>query len=89
MTAASVFELATLGGAAALGLEEEVGSLEVVKPDNVYSSIVYSGSPSNVRSVTVDGRWLLQDLALLAFDEEEVIHAAQREARALLERIVA
>lgn len=108
MSAGTVFELATIGGAAVLGLEEEVGSLEpgkkaditlldleqahnpsVEAADSIYSSIVYSGSASNVRSVMADGRWLYRDGVLLAFDEQEVIHGARREAKALLERISA
>jgi 5-methylthioadenosine/S-adenosylhomocysteine deaminase len=106
MSARTVFELATLGGAAALGLDEEVGSLEpgkkadivlldlgqiwnppVQTADSVYSSCVYSGSPSNVRSVMVDGRWLFRDGVLLAFEEQDVLRGARKEAQALLERI--
>src|SRR5512140_218383 len=108
MIARTVFELATCGGAAALGLEEEAGSLEPGKnadivlldlgqawnpaaetDDMVYSSCVYSGSPANVRSVMVDGRWLYLDGTLTAFDEQEALHSARREAQALLERIPA
>ncbi len=108
MSARTVFELATVGGATALGLEAEVGSLEPGKKadivllnleqvwnpsadtaDGVYSSCVYSGSPANVRSVMVDGRWLFRDGVLLSFDEQEVLLGARKEAKALLERIVA
>lgn len=108
MSARTVFELATLGGARVLGLEEEVGSLEAGKKadivlldlgqawnpsagtdDTVYSSCVYSGSPSNVRSVMVDGRWLYREGKVNVFDEQEAIHIARKEARALLERISA
>jgi cytosine/adenosine deaminase-related metal-dependent hydrolase len=106
MSAATVFELATLGGAATLGLEEEVGSLEAGKradivlldlrqlhnpsaemANNTYSSIVYSGSPSNVRSVMVDGRWLFRNGTLLSFDEQEVLRTGRTEAETLLKRI--
>jgi cytosine/adenosine deaminase-related metal-dependent hydrolase len=108
MSARTVFELATLGGAAALGLDAEVGSLEPGKKADIvlldldqvhdplvddaagmYSSIVYSGSPSNVRFVMVDGRWLLRDGVLLAFHEQEILRNARMEAHALLERISA
>ncbi len=108
MSARTVFELATLGGAAALGLEDEVGSLEPGKKadivlldldqswnpsggteETIYSSCVYSGSPSNVHSVMVDGRWLFRDGVLRTFDEQETNRGARKEARALLERISA
>jgi cytosine/adenosine deaminase-related metal-dependent hydrolase len=106
MSARTVFELATLGGAAALGLEDELGSLEPGKKadivlldldqswnpfggteEMIYSSCVYSGSPSNVHSVMVDGRWLFRDGVLRTFDEQETNRGARKEARALLERI--
>jgi 5-methylthioadenosine/S-adenosylhomocysteine deaminase len=108
MSARTVFELATLGGAAALGLGAEVGSLEPGKKadvvlldldqvwnpsgeteDTIYSSCVYSGSPFNVRSVMVDGRWLLRDGVLRTFDAQDAIRGAGKEVRALLERISA
>jgi 5-methylthioadenosine/S-adenosylhomocysteine deaminase len=108
MSARTVFERATLGGAATLGLEGEIGSLEPGKKadivllnleqvwnpsaeaaDSISSSLVYSGSPSNVRSVMVDGRWLFRDGVLLAFDEQDVIRGARKEAQTLLERISA
>ncbi len=106
MTAEQVFELATLGGAAALGLEKEIGSLEAGKKADVvlldleqvsspsaetaktlYSSLVYSGSPSNVHSVMVDGRWLHRDGVLLTAQEQEIILDARKETKALLERM--
>ena len=106
MDAASVFEMATLGGAHALGLGKETGSIEVDKsadivlldldrpwnpsidiPENIYSTIVYTGSPENVRSVMVDGRWLYRDGEYTTLDEEEVRRAASGELKKLNERV--
>jgi 5-methylthioadenosine/S-adenosylhomocysteine deaminase len=106
MNARTAFELATIGGASALGLEQEIGSLEPGKKadlvlldltqewnpsaqieESIYSALVYSGSPSTVRSVMVDGKWLYRDGAFLTFDNLEAIRSARMEAQALLERI--
>jgi cytosine/adenosine deaminase-related metal-dependent hydrolase len=104
MNAQTVFEMATLGGAAALGLEREVGSIEAGKKadivlldlaqvwnpygsSDIYSTIVYSGSPDNVHSVLVDGRWLYRNREYLTLDESTVIVKAQDELRLLLQRV--
>jgi 5-methylthioadenosine/S-adenosylhomocysteine deaminase len=106
LPAETVFEIATLGGALTLGLETEIGSLEVGKKadivlldlagvwnsvapesvDNVYSSIVYSGTPENVHSVIVDGIWLYRDGVALTIDEHRVRQNAGVELEALLAR---
>ena len=107
MDAASVFEMATLGGALALGLGKETGSIEVDKsadivlldldrpwnpsidiPENIYSTIVYTGSPENVRSVMVDGRWLYRDGEYTTLDKGNVRRAAAGELKKLNERVV-
>ena len=55
--------------------------------DDLYSSIVQSGSPGNVRSVMVDGRWLYRDGALTFADEEHLLERARRELKRLLGRV--
>jgi 5-methylthioadenosine/S-adenosylhomocysteine deaminase len=103
MRAQTVLEMATLGGAAALGLEKEVGSIEpgkkadvllldIEQPWNpyetsdVYSSIVYSGSPENVESVLVDGRWLYKKGEHSTLDSSRVVSSAREQLRLLLQR---
>lgn len=92
LPARAVVEMATLGGAKALGLASELGSLEpgkradvtVVNPsrvnsfgeDNVYSRLVYSVVASQVEQVLVDGRQLVRDGHLLSLDEGQVMHQA-------------
>lgn len=80
LPAAKALELATLGGARALGLEAELGSLTVGKRADVTvvdlsalraqpahsptSALVYSLGSSDVRHVMVDGRLLVERGAL-------------------------
>jgi cytosine/adenosine deaminase-related metal-dependent hydrolase len=82
LPAATALELATLGGAAALGLEEEIGALApgrradviVVDPRTPHatpafdpvSTLVYAAQSRDVRHVFVDGRLLVRDGRLTA-----------------------
>jgi len=93
-------EMATLGGAEALGLEEEVGSLEVgkradiilvdfdkphLKPfHDVYANIVYSARGSDVDTVIVDGKVLMEEGEVKVLDEAEVMSEAEERAFRLL-----
>jgi 5-methylthioadenosine/S-adenosylhomocysteine deaminase len=77
MPALTVLELATLGGAAALGLESTIGSLEpgkradviVIDPRTAHatprfdpvSTLVYACQSRDVRDVIVDGRVLVRE----------------------------
>lgn len=83
---------ATIGGAEALGLDDEIGSLEVGKRadlqiidlQTVHTSpaggsiplLVYSGSPHLVRDVMANGKWLMLDRELVHLNEPEVIERA-------------
>jgi cytosine/adenosine deaminase-related metal-dependent hydrolase len=80
MPASTVLELATRAGAAALGLEDQIGSLEpgkradlvVVEPRRPHmtpsfdtlSTLVYAAQSRDVRDVIVDGRLLVRNGAL-------------------------
>ena len=102
LPAAVVLQMATIDGARALGLESEIGSLEVGKradvitvdlaqlhssPEaDVISSLVYSAQGSDVRTTIIDGRVLMRDRELLSLDEETVIADANREAGSLMTR---
>ena len=88
-----VLEMATLGGAKVLGLEREIGSLEVGKKAdiiildlhrphlqplyNIVSHLVYSATGADVRDVIIDGKPVMQDRKLLTIDEETVLQKAQ------------
>ena len=79
-----ILEMATIGGAKVLNMENEIGSIEVgkkadlvlIETDSVnmqpiydyYSTIVYSANPSNVSMVIVDGKVVVNDKKLLSGD---------------------
>jgi cytosine/adenosine deaminase-related metal-dependent hydrolase len=102
MSAEDVIEIATLGGAVAMGIEDKVGSLEEEKladiilvdmdglsltPSvNPVSNLVYSGSGTDVDTVLVNGRILMRNKELLTLDEEAVKQRARRRAVDLMER---
>lgn len=48
-----------------------------VAEDNIYSQLVYTAGPSNVRHVLVDGRFLLRDGRLITLDIGEIAARAQ------------
>jgi 5-methylthioadenosine/S-adenosylhomocysteine deaminase len=102
LAAERVLRMATIDGARALGLESEVGSLEVGKradvaivrldrlhtaPEaDVVSSLVYAATASNVQSVIIDGREVMRDRTLLTLEEAEVIAEANADAELLMGR---
>jgi 5-methylthioadenosine/S-adenosylhomocysteine deaminase len=93
MSAQEAFELATIRGAEALHLEEEIGSLEVGKradvvlvdsdalnqiPSyNVYSDLVYATKASDVETVIINGRVVMRDQRLLTLNEKSIKASAQ------------
>jgi 5-methylthioadenosine/S-adenosylhomocysteine deaminase len=89
MGATTVLRMATIWGAEVLGLEKEIGTIEVGKKADIItidlrkphltplynpmSTIVYSASGSDVRDVIVNGRVLMKDRAFTGLDAEEVM----------------
>jgi cytosine/adenosine deaminase-related metal-dependent hydrolase len=100
--AETVLELATINGAKALGLENEVGSLEVGKKAdfvavdmrkvnlmpyyNPVSAVVYSVTGGDVSMVVVDGKVVVEKGRLVTMDEEEVWREADRRGQDVVER---
>lgn len=100
--AETVLEMATINGARALGLEQEIGSLEVGKKadlvvidlnrlhttpsPNPISSLVYAATGAEVDTVVVDGRIVVEHGRLLTMDEDEVMEQAHQHAGALYRR---
>ena len=100
--AEKAFEMATLGGARGLLLEDEIGSLEVGKradlvlhdrnrPEwtpllNVANQLVYSADGRGVHSVFVDGRRVVDDYRLTTVDEDALYAAAQGAGEAITRR---
>ncbi len=102
ISAWDVLEMATVRGAIALGIEKEVGSIEVGKKadivlvrrdkphmiplHNVPSLIVYSANGNDVDTVIIDGKIVMKDRNVLTLDEEEIINRTQCIFENLLER---
>lgn len=98
MPARVVFELATLGGAKALGLSDQIGSLEVGKradvvlidlspPEltplyDVYSQLVYAIKGGHVRTVVIDGRVVVRDRRMTTVPDIAGLIAKARELQA-------
>jgi 5-methylthioadenosine/S-adenosylhomocysteine deaminase len=102
ITAEKVLEMATIGGARAVGLEKEIGSIEVGKKADIavvdynnafmtpihhpVSAIVYSALGHEVTSVMIDGRFVMRDGVVGSVDEAAVRKQAQLSADALTKR---
>jgi 5-methylthioadenosine/S-adenosylhomocysteine deaminase len=102
MRAPLVIRMATLGGARALGLHDQIGSLEVGKRGDVivvdmnvahavptsdpYSALVYALRSSDVRHVVVEGSVVVRDRALITMDVEAAIRDARARAAAIFAR---
>jgi 5-methylthioadenosine/S-adenosylhomocysteine deaminase len=93
LPAPEVVRIATSGGAAALGLADQIGSLELGKRGDViavdvgalhvlpaaapWSQIAYAAKACDVRHVSVDGALVVRDRTLLTLDVERVRSAAR------------
>lgn len=100
----TVVEMATIGSAKALHMEDKLGSLESGKladiivvdtkaPNMVpmyspYAALVYGANGSNVRHTIVDGKILMEDRQLLTVDEQAIISEAQNFANKVRQTVV-
>jgi len=98
-----IVEIATLGGAKVLGMDDIIGSLSAGKQADIilvrkrdinmapvidpYYSLVYSGMPANVDTVMVGGRVLLQGGRHATLDVREVADLAARAGSKMHERL--
>ena len=88
MPAMDVVEMATMGGARALHMEDRIGSLETGKLADiivldhtattmipfydVYSTLVYSASPRDVRTTIIQGKVIMEDRKIKTINVNEV-----------------
>ena len=102
LAAREVLQMATREGARALGLDHEIGSIEVGKRADLIlinrdrphlatapdpmTAVVYAARPSDVQTTVVDGTVLVDDFSLVALDQADVVATARREAVALAAR---
>lgn len=100
--AEQAYEMATLGGARGLLLEDQIGSIEVGKradlvlhdrdrPEwtpllNVANQLVYAADGRGVHTVFVDGRKVVDGYRLTTVDEEKLYHQAQHAGEAIVKR---
>jgi 5-methylthioadenosine/S-adenosylhomocysteine deaminase len=98
-----VLEMATRMGAQALGLDKQIGSLEAGKHADLImlgldrarttpmfepvSHIVYVAHGDDVRSVMVNGKFLMRDRKMLTLDEARVISDARAAALQVREAV--
>ncbi|MEC6798502.1 amidohydrolase [Photobacterium sp. S4TG1] len=100
----NVIEMATIGAARALHMEDKIGSLEVGKladiividtkaPNmipvyNPYSALVYSAYATNVKHSVVDGKLLMEDRNILTVNEKTVRDEALKFADVVRKTVV-
>ena len=105
MNARTVLRLATIEGARVLGLEKEIGSLEIGKKADIifldlnqphlvpcydpFSLLVYSAKGSDVHSVMIEGRMVMENRKILNFNMDEVMDQVVGSAGELFRRIKA
>jgi len=106
MDAKTVFKLATIEGAKALHLENEIGSIEIGKKadlvlmdlnsyvnsvsdndEQVFSNLVYSSGTNNVRSVMINGKWVVSNGKSLIYDKNKLRVDSITELKELLKRM--
>lgn len=89
-----VLEMATIGGARALHIENKTGSLETGKQADIiiistestsmfpiydyYSALVYCASPRDVNTVIVNGEIVMEDRKIMTFSKSETKTEAEK-----------
>ena len=102
LPARDVLWMATRAGARTLGLEDDIGSIEVGKRADLivvdrdrphlvpgpdpYSTLVYAARGSDVRTTIVDGALLVDDFAPTRVDRNEIVSDARAAATHLVRR---
>ncbi|WP_313756096.1 amidohydrolase [Tissierella sp.] len=100
--AISALEMATINGAEALGWSKEIGSIEVGKKadillididkphlyphHNIISSLAYSVQASDVDTVIVEGKIIMEKREVKTLDVEEIKFMAEKHAKDLITR---
>src|SRR5215813_5864718 len=103
LPAQTALRMATINGARAMGLADQIGSIEVGKRADFQlinltrlhttphpdpvSAIVYAAEASNVETVVIDGQVVMRDGLLLKVNEGEVIAEARSQAHQLAQKI--
>jgi len=96
LPALTMLRMATIDGARALGLDKEIGSIEVGKRADLIllnleaphttphpdpvSTIVYAAEASDVETVIIDGQVVMREGELTTLDQKAVIRAAKEQS---------
>lgn len=102
MDAQTMLEMATTNGAAALGLQKEIGSIAVgkkadliliksakphlVPANNVVSNLVYSAHGEDVDTVIIDGKFVMENRVVRTLDEARILREATERSTRLFEK---
>lgn len=102
VSANSAIEMATINGAYALNWEKEIGSIEIGKKadlilidldkphlyprHNIVSALAYSVSGSDVDTVMVDGKILMENREIKTLDIEKIKFMAEKHGKDLISR---
>jgi len=94
--------MATINGAKAMGLENEIGSLEkgkkadltifdMKRPEwiplhNEIQNLVYSATGDSVETVIIDGKIIVEDRIVQTIDESEVLAKVQELGEKVVKR---
>ena len=105
LPAAEIVRMATLGGAEALGMADEIGSLapgkaaDLIRIDtsdprwqpiyDIRAALVFSALPCDVRATMVAGSWLMRDRVVATVEAPRALADARRVADTFRARIVA
>jgi 5-methylthioadenosine/S-adenosylhomocysteine deaminase len=103
LNSAQVLEMATRGGAEAVGMESQIGSLEQGKRadvivvntkelhmqplNNIVANLVYGATGMDVETTVVDGRLLMKNRKIESVDEADVTLKARMAAKRLVKQI--
>ena len=101
MKSRTVLEMATIGGARAIGMDRIIGSLEPGKQADILildthaphltplyhpeSHIVYAAKGSDVRDVMVSGKWRVKSRKLVSLNLDEILDQARAEGKRIQE----
>jgi len=97
LPALTALKMATINGAKAMGLEDQIGSIEVGKRADLallnlnslhtvprfdlVSAVVYAAEASNVETVIIDGQIVMRERKLLTLNESDVLTEAEQHSR--------
>ena len=95
-----ILKMATIDGAKVLGMENEIGSIEIGKkadlifidkgefvsltPNEICSNLVYSSSGADVKSVMIDGKMIMHNKQMLNLNEKYAKNQVKKVIKKLL-----